>query len=110
MTWVMTAARGVPMTTTSQATSQSTSPAEMHAIERMYDDAMASIADMTARFAKPDVSEPWPATEEIDIASIQPPVPTRRSVPEPHPTSAPAPRRPWLRWLSFGSPGVAAAR
>ena len=90
------------MTTTSQA--------ETHAIDRMYDDAMTSIADMTARFAKPDVSDPWPETEEIDIAMIQPPVPTRRSVPEPNRTRPPAARRPWLRWLSVRWAGVAAAR
>jgi hypothetical protein len=87
-----------------------TSPIEMAAIERLYDQAMANIAEMTAPFAKPDFSEPWPETEEIDIASIQPPAPTRLPAPEPVAIDPPAPRRPWLRWFSFRGLGVAPAR
>jgi hypothetical protein len=86
-----------------------TSPIETTAIERLYDEAMANIAEMTAPFAKPDLSEPWPETEEIDVALIEPPVPTR--VPHPAPASAglPVPRRAWVRWLFFRSLGVVAA-
>jgi hypothetical protein len=87
-----------------------TSPIEMAAIERLYDEAMANIAEMTAPFAKPDFSEPWPETEEIDIASIQPPTPTRWAAPEPVAIDRPAPRRPWQRWFSFRGLGVAPAR
>ena len=68
-----------------------TSPIEMADIDRLYDEAMADIAEMTAPFAKPDFSEPWPETEEIDIASIQPPMPTRWPAPEPVAIDRPAP-------------------
>ena len=80
-----------------------TSPAEMDAIERMYDQAMAHIADMTGPFARLDFSDPWPATEEIDISAIEPPQPTRRPTPER------SPDRPWRRWLALLAAGAAPA-
>ena len=86
-----------------------TSPIEMAAIERLYDQAMANIADLTAPFAKPDLSEPWPETEEIDLALIEPPTPTRAPDRAPEPAGMPVPRRAWVRWLFFRSLGVAPA-
>jgi hypothetical protein len=80
-----------------------TSPVEMVAIERMYDQAMANTADMTGPFARPDFSDPWPATEEIDISAIEPPTPTRRPTPEL------STDRPWRRWLAFLTAGAAPA-
>lgn len=96
------------MTTTSQAAGkvqegEDVTGPELDTIERMYDETMACIADM----ADPYV-EPWPETEEIDVASIKPPAPARRSRPEPD--RAPGPRRPWRRWFSFGAWGAVAAR
>jgi hypothetical protein len=80
-----------------------TPQAEMDAIERLYDRAMASIADMTGPFARPDFSDPWPETEEIDISAIEPPKPTRRPSPEP------VPARPWRRWFALLTAGAAPA-
>jgi hypothetical protein len=73
----------------------------LDAVERMYDETMASIADMAVPY-----EESWPATEEIDVASIQPPAPVRRT------TSGPAPasglRRLWRRWFPVGWGALAA--
>jgi hypothetical protein len=91
----------------------------LDAIERMYDETMASIADMAVPYV-----EPWPATEEIDVAAIEPPVPSRRPSTEPDPASNPltavarpaamecaaVPRRPWHRWFSFRALGATPAR
>ena len=90
---------------------------ERDAHERIYDEAMACIADMAGVSAAPCTDDPWPATEEIDVRAIEPPAPSRRSsstepdsASSPHAASAlaglvaagrPADSgRPWRRWFS----------
>jgi hypothetical protein len=93
---------------------------ELDAIARMYDEAKARIADLADPSAEPVATDLWPETEEIDVAAIEPPVPSRRSSTEPDMASNPltavarpaterpgALRRPWRRWFSLGA---AAAR
>ncbi|HLM05838.1 MAG TPA: hypothetical protein VK402_11695 [Blastococcus sp.] len=88
---------------------------DLDAIERMYEEAKACIAEATG-WPAPETADPWPETEAIDVGAITPPAPSRRSGPAPDPTSAPgadespasalatdrlavAPR-PWRRWFS----------
>lgn len=92
---------------------------ELVAIERMYEEAKACIAERTGRPA-PETADAWPETEAIDVRAIKPPAPSRRSSPMPDATSSPraddppvcamATDRPtvspgqWRRWFSPRSP------
>jgi hypothetical protein len=98
------------MTTTSQAAEQVQNGADvpatgLDAIERMYDEAKARIADMTGPSAEPAASDPWPETEEIDVGTIKPPPPGPPAMDRPA-----TPRRPWLRWFTFRAWGAVAVR
>ena len=93
-------------------------------LERMYDKAMACIAEIAGPVAA-GTADPWPDTEEIDVNAIQPPAPSRRSsIPEPaSPSHEPwvlagpvatscwaASRRPWWQWFPIRANRSRAAR
>ena len=88
---------------------------DLDAVERMYDEAMACIAEMAGPVAAA-TADPWPETEEIDVNAIMPPAAsTTSSTPEPgSPTHEPwvlagpvapscwaASPRPWWQWFSI---------
>lgn len=88
--------------------------ADLDAIERMYEEAKACIAEAIGWPAS-ETTDPWPETEAIDVRTIKPPAP-RSSSPAPDPTSSPRAEespacalatdrpavspRPWRRWFS----------
>jgi hypothetical protein len=91
------------MTRASQAAGEDVPGSGLDAIERMYDETMATIAGMAVPY-----EDWWPATEEIDVASITPPAPARRATPGPDHASGL--RRLWRRWFPTGTWGTLATR
>ena len=97
---------------------------DLDAVERMYDEAMACIAEMAGPVAAA-TADPWPETEEIDVNAIKPPTASSgSSAPEPaSPTHEPwvlagpfatscwaASPRPWWQWFSIRANRSRAAR
>jgi hypothetical protein len=88
---------------------------DLDAIERMYEEAKACIAEATG-WPAPETTDPWPETEAIDVRALKPPAASRTAGPAPGATSSPggteAPAgqleidrlpgvtRAWRRWFS----------
>ena len=60
----------------------------LDAIERMYEEATACIAEATG-WPAPDTTDPRPETEVIDVRALKAPAAARVADPAAHPTSSP---------------------
>jgi hypothetical protein len=60
----------------------------LDAIERMYEEAKACLAEATG-WPAPDTTDLWPETEAIDVRALKAPAAARMAVPAAHPTPSP---------------------